>query len=120
MANLIAGNVDERYRGIVYFVVTIIGDILFTLLGAIVVNYFSRAREFRADAGGARLSSRENMIGALRKLQAVYESPLPDYDEREQLATLKISHRNKKGGLAGLLMTHPPLEVRIQALERGR
>lgn len=120
LANLVANNVDERYRSVVYFGCAILGDILFTLLGAIVVNYFSRVREFRADAGGARLSSRENMIGALRKLQAVYQSPLPDYDDREQLATLKISHRDKKGGLAGLLMTHPPLEVRIQALERGR
>lgn len=119
LAHVAASQVEERNRPLVTFVCTILGDILFTLLGSIVVAYFSRAREFRADAGGARLSSRENMVGALRKLQAVYESPLAHYDQEDGLATLKISHR-QRGGLASLFLTHPPLEVRIQALERGR
>lgn len=119
LANVISNSVDEKLRGIVYMACTILGDILFTLLGSIVVAYYSRAREFRADAGGARLSSRENMIGALRKLQAVYGNAVHEYDEGDRLATLKISHR-QKGGLAALFMTHPSLEVRIQALERER
>lgn len=119
LANLIANGVDEKYRTIVYFGCTIVGDILFTLLGSMVVNYYSRAREFRADAGGAKYSSRENMINALRRLQM---SPQLAYatDEKDQMATMKISDNRKKGGLAALLMTHPPLEDRIRALERGR
>ncbi|MGE5085898.1 MAG: protease HtpX [Bacillota bacterium] len=116
LANLIASNVEEKYREIVRFVVVILGDIAFTMLGSIVVNYFSRAREFRADAGGAKFSSRENMIAALQKLQSVYELPIPP--EEGATATLMISNRDK-GGLAGLFMTHPPLSVRIETLQRG-
>lgn len=117
LANLVASNVEERYREIVRFVVTILGDIAFTMLGSIVVNHFSRKREFRADAGGAKYSSRENMIAALQKLRSVYELPIPP--EEGATATLMISNRDK-GGLAKLFMTHPPLEVRIEALQRGR
>ncbi|WP_374029032.1 protease HtpX [Bdellovibrio bacteriovorus] len=117
LANLVASNVEERYREIVRFAVTILGDIAFTLLGSIVVNYFSRRREFRADAGGAKYSSRENMVAALQKLRSVYDLPIPP--EEGQTATLMISNRDK-GGLAKLFMTHPPLEVRIEALQRAR
>lgn len=117
LANLVASNVEERYRELVRFVVTILGDIAFTLLGSLVVNYFSRRREFRADAGGAKYSSRENMVSALQKLRAVYELPIPP--EEGATATLMISNRDK-GGLAKLFMTHPPLEVRIETLQRGR
>lgn len=116
LANIIASNVEERYQAIVRFAVTIVGDIAFSILGSVVVNYFSRAREFRADIGGAKYSSRENMIAALRKLQAAYEMP---FEANEgATATLMISNR-RKSGLAGLFMTHPPLEDRIRALERG-
>nr|WP_295900256.1 protease HtpX [uncultured Bdellovibrio sp.] len=117
LANIVASNVDEKFREIVRFAVTILGDIAFTLLGSIVVNYFSRRREFRADAGGAKYSSRENMIAALQKLKAVYELPIPP--EEGATATLMISNRDK-GGLAKLFMTHPPLETRIKALQTGR
>lgn len=116
LANLIASNVEERYRSLVYFLTTIIGDIVFTLLGSMVVMYFSRRREFRADAGSARISSRQNMIQALRKLQAAYELPYPA--EQGSTATLMISNRPGKG-LAALFLSHPPLEERIRALERG-
>ncbi|MFP5520327.1 MAG: protease HtpX [Bdellovibrionia bacterium] len=116
LANLIASNVEERYREIVRFAVTIVGDIAFSILGSVVVNYFSRQREFRADVGGARYSSRENMIAALRRLQSAYDMP---FEAQEgATATLMISNRRKKG-IAGLFMTHPPLEERIAALERG-
>ncbi|WP_374079009.1 protease HtpX [Bdellovibrio bacteriovorus] len=117
LANLVASNVDEKFREIVRFAVTILGDIAFTLLGSIVVNYFSRRREFRADAGGAKYSSRENMVAALQKLKSVYDLPIPP--EEGQTATLMISNRDK-GGIAKLFMTHPPLEVRIKALQTGR
>lgn len=117
LANLVASNVEERYREIVRFAVTILGDIAFTLLGSVVVNYFSRRREFRADAGGAKFSNRENMIAALQKLRAVYDLPIPP--EEGTTATLMISNRDK-GGLAKLFMTHPPLELRIETLQRTR
>jgi heat shock protein HtpX len=117
LAGLVASNVEERYREIVRFVVTILGDIAFTLLGSIVVNHFSRQREFRADAGAAKYSSRENMVAALQKLRSVYELPIPP--EEGATATLMISNRDK-GGIAKLFMTHPPLEARIEALQRGR
>ncbi len=115
LANLIASNVEERYRSVVQFAVTIIGDIAFSILGSIVVNYFSRRREFRADAGGAKYASRESMIAALQKLRAAYELPIEP--EKGATATLMISNRDK--GIAGLFMTHPPLEERITALQRG-
>lgn len=117
LAGLVAANVDEKYREIVRFAVTILGDIAFTMLGSVVVNYFSRQREFRADAGGAKYSSRDSMVAALQKLRAVYDLPIPP--EEGQTATLMISNRDK-GGIAKLFMTHPPLEVRIEALQRGR
>ena len=119
LANVVSSQVDEKMRGIVHFAMTIIGDIFFTLLGSMVVAYFSRRREFRADAGGAKLASSPNMVSALRKLQTVYELPMQTQGEaRDNLATLKISHRDQRGGLMSLFTTHPPLEERIAALER--
>lgn len=98
-------------------------SIAFTLFGSIIVNYFSRQREFRADAGGARFSSKEKMTAALQKLQKVYELPQNarmdnemERDGKDSLATLKIS--SKPAGMLGrLFMTHPPLEERIAALQ---
>ena len=81
-------------------------------LGMIVVGYFSRAREFRADAGSARLAGRDKMIAALRALQKNYQIVNPN--EPASLQTLKISGHAK--GLARLFSTHPPLEERIRAL----
>lgn len=97
-------------------------SIILTLLGSIAVNYFSRRREFRADAGGAQFSSREKMTAALQKLQRVYELPRTnpvqeeiERDGKDSLATLKIS--SKSSGFGRLFMTHPPLEERIAALQ---
>lgn len=93
-------------------------SIALTLLGSIVVNFFSRRREFRADAGGARLTSTEKMAQALLKLQRVYEIPQARVNENEKgsdtLAALKIS--GNSSGFSRLFMTHPPLEERIAAL----
>ncbi len=117
LARLIASNVDEKYSNIVYFACTIAGDIMFTVLGSIVVNSFSRAREFRADAGAAKFSSLDNMIAALQRLQLISQRPF-EGEEKDAFATLKISSR-PKGGLAALFMTHPKLEDRIAALRKG-
>lgn len=107
--------VREDLEHIVRFVATIVFDIIFSILGSIVVAYFSRAREFRADAGAAKLAGRESMVAALEKLKRYVDAP---QDERgAALASMKISG---KSGLMALFSTHPPLPARIEALRRGR
>lgn len=106
---------DIMLRHFIYNIVSVV----FAVLGSIVVNYFSRQREFRADAGGARFSSQEKMTAALIRLQRMQGLPPPAESDDEQqgnnsLATLKIS--GKSSGLMRLFMTHPPLEERIEAL----
>ena len=112
IANIVRQLVDERISGVVFFVTTILFDIVFSILGMFVVAWFSRAREFRADAGAATLSSRDNMIAALRRLAA--NKALVDTSQ-PQLATMKI---NGAKGFMALMSTHPPLEERIAALQR--
>ena len=114
IANIVRQLVDERISGLVFFVATIVFDIVFSVLGMMVVAWFSRAREFRADAGAAVLSNRNNMIAALQRLQA--NQALVD-NSQPQLATMKING-SKATGLRLLMMTHPPLEERIAALQR--
>jgi heat shock protein HtpX len=113
IAGIVRNAVDERYAVILGFVVTIALDILLGILGMMIVAWFSRAREFRADAGAAHLAGREKMIAALRRLQTT--TRLIDTAEPE-LATLKINNRRAMI----LFATHPPLEARIQALETMR
>lgn len=103
---------NERGLGMGYFLGSIVGQIVFSLLANIIVAWFSRQREFRADKGGADLAGRSKMIGALRRLQgAQAPQPLPN-----EFAAFGISG----GGLKELFSTHPPLEIRIRALESGR
>ena len=104
---------NERGLGLGYFVTVIVCQILFGILASVIVNWFSRRREFRADAGGARLAGRDKMIGALEALQRAHPAPLP-----EQMAAFGISGGNA-GGLRRLFLTHPPLEDRIAALRQG-
>jgi heat shock protein HtpX len=113
IASIVRQAVDERYAYLLGFVVTIVLDIVLGILGMMVVAWFSRAREFRADAGGAALAGRGNMIAALRRLQGTKQ--LVDTSQPE-MATLKISGSRAMA----LFATHPPLEVRIQALEAAR
>jgi heat shock protein HtpX len=118
LARLIAFGVragsDSRNAYILSFVVMIVLQIVFGFLGMFVVGWFSRAREFRADAGGAALAGKANMIAALRRLVGTKEL----IDNREPaLATLKISGARSWMALAA---THPPLEARIRALENSR
>jgi heat shock protein HtpX len=113
IANIIRQLVDERISHLVFFVATIVFDIVFSMLGMIVVAWFSRAREFRADAGGAAIAGRVNMIAALQRLQQ--NQALVD-NSQPQLATMKI---NGGKGFMSLISTHPPLEDRIAALQRG-
>ncbi len=103
----------ERGQGPAFFVTMIASEIVLGILATLIVLWFSRKREFRADAGGARLAGRENMIAALRRLSALHPAPLP-----ERMAAFGISGSMGKG-LASLFMTHPPIEERIAALEGG-
>ncbi len=112
IANVARQMVDEKNSYLVNMLVTIALDILLGILGMMIVAWFSRAREFRADAGGAQLAGKPAMIGALERLRQTHEL----VDTRQaSLATLKISG---KRGFMALLSTHPPLEERIQALKR--
>ena len=112
LAGLIAQNVDSRNRGIVRFALSMLFDILFGILGSILVCYFSRQREYRADAGGAKYAGRAKMISALRRLQTQVDQIAPD---QTSLATMKISSR--PAGVMALFGTHPKLEDRISRLE---
>lgn len=112
IAKVAASNVDSRNAHMVQLLVSIVLDIVFSILGSIVVAYFSRAREFRADKGGAQFAGREKMIAGLRRLQANFDRMQPD---DSSMATMKIS--SKPGGIMALFSTHPPLELRIQRLQ---
>ena len=101
----------ERGHGPAFWVTAIVAELVLGILASIIVFWFSRRREFRADAGGARLAGPQNMIAALARLQQDLDRPhLPD-----QMAAFGIS--GKIGhGLKRLFMTHPPLEERIAVL----
>ena len=109
----ISQNVREEMRHMVYFGVTIVLDIALTLFGSMIVAYFSRKREFRADAGAAEINDREGMIAALRSLQRIHQPAVHDNYEM-----MKIS--GGTGGLMALFASHPPLEQRIAALQERR
>ena len=111
IANIVRQMVDERNAYLVSMLTTIVLDIAFGFVGMMVVAWFSRAREFRADAGGAGLAGHARMIGALQRLQQ--NQRLVDTSQ-PQLATMKIA--GAKGWMA-LFSTHPPLEDRIRALQ---
>lgn len=102
----------ERGHGPGFWIVTIVAQIFLGILASMIVMWFSRQREFRADAGGARLAGREKMVAALERLKQGHNATLPD-----QLAAFGISgHRAM--GFKRLFMTHPPLDERIAALRR--
>jgi heat shock protein HtpX len=102
----------ERGHGPGFWIVTIIAQIFLGILASIIVMWFSRHREFRADAGGARLAGRERMVAALERLKQGHNASLPD-----QLAAFGISG-HRASGFKRLFMTHPPLDERIAALRR--
>lgn len=115
IANFASSFVDERMRGMVHLGLVIALDIVFAILGSVVVNYFSRQREFRADLGGAKYAGRDKMIAGLRRLQAQFEMIAPD---NGGTATMKIS--NKSSGIMALFSTHPSLNERISRLQSAR
>ena len=117
-ANLIASFLDrdnrDGQRGMGYFLGYMLAQSVLGVLASIVVCWFSRQREFRADAGGASLAGRMKMIAALERLRRGQTAPLP-----AEIAAFGISG-NMLGGLAHLFATHPPLSERIEALQQAR
>lgn len=119
LASLLSGFGRNRESGqggsyMSYILFTYLFEAVFMVLGFLVIAAFSRYREFRADAGGARLAGKESMISALKSLNALKTNADPK--QSEAIAAFKISRTGKKGILS-LFSTHPPLEERIERLE---
>ena len=105
---------DERPSPFFHMIAVFVFEIFFSLLGAIVVAYFSRMREFRADKGGAKVAGREKMIHALESLRNTRQQVDQGHPS---IASLKIS--GAPGGFLKLFATHPDIDLRIAAL-RGQ
>lgn len=106
------GRDNKGMQSIIYFATTIVFQIIFGMLASIIVMWFSRQREYRADAGGASLAGKQKMIAALERLQRGHEESRLD----GQLTAFGISGKQKQ---SELFMTHPPLEKRIEALRNS-
>lgn len=104
---------NEEGHGLGFFITTIVAQIVFGILASVVVMWFSRQREYRADAGGAKLAGTQNMINALEALKRGVAEPLPD-----QMAAFGINGKPTGHGLKLLFMSHPPLDDRIDALKK--
>jgi heat shock protein HtpX len=100
----------ERGHGPAFWVTSIIAQLVLGILASIIVMWFSRQREYRADAGGAALAGKQNMIAALERLQLGQPSVLPD-----ELVAFGINSKVKET-MTTLFMSHPPLSKRIKAL----
>jgi heat shock protein HtpX len=105
---------DDR-RGGSYLIVVMVTQVALGALASLILMWFSRQREFRADAGGAHLAGRDKMIAALRALQANHPAELPN----AQLAAFGIAGGEGGLSLRRLMMSHPPLEERIAALQNA-
>jgi len=105
---------NEEGHGIGFFITSIAAQIVFGILASIIVMWFSRKRQYAADAGAAKLVGAGSMISALESLQRSIYEPLPD-----QMKAFGISGKPSTSGLKLLFMTHPPLEDRIEALKHS-
>ncbi|MCB1107368.1 MAG: protease HtpX [Chlamydiia bacterium] len=105
-------NNSRRPSYMSYYLFTILFEVVFMVFGAMVIGTFSRMREYRADQGGATLTRKESMIGALEKLKKVKATSV---SKKSALSALMISMPTK-GGLLNLFSTHPPLDKRIERL----
>jgi len=112
---------DDRDSGggWLQFLLVIVFQIILSLLGSIVVCWFSRMREFRADAGGAKLAGRENMINALRTLGRLHDPELAAAEAQHAQAFQSLKISGQAQGWLALLATHPPIQERIARLEQG-
>ncbi len=106
----------ERDQAALGFGLSIVIQIIVSILASIVISWFSRRREFGADAFAAKVYGKDSMIGALRAIDRWVNRAQFQYSTQDALATMKIS--GKAGGFMSLFSTHPPIEVRIAALEQ--
>jgi len=106
---------EDDGPGIAYYIASFIGDMVLGILASTIVMWFSRFREFRADAAGARLAGKQSMINALRRLQAEHE--LPDQMPGEMTAFAIAEGKHEGFNVAALFASHPPIEKRIEALQ---
>ncbi|KAJ9432874.1 MULTISPECIES: protease HtpX [Pantoea] len=115
-AGFLSGNRDgeESSNGnpMVYFAVSMVLELLFGFLASIITMWFSRHREFHADAGSAKLVGREKMIAALQRLKTSYEPQEPG-------SMMAFCINGKSKSFSELFMSHPPLDKRIEALRSG-
>ena len=105
---------EQVHDGLVYYGVAFLFEIFFGILATLIVMWFSRYREFRADAGSARYVGKDKMIKALKRLQKIMDKT-PEDDRAPGFNTMKISGRHK---WAEIFSSHPPIEKRIAALQR--
>ncbi len=106
---------EERGPGFMYYIVQIALELVFMFFASMIVAAFSRWREYRADAGSARLCGKEKMIAALQELERSYE--LVGLRQQPTVQALQIS--SKPSGLMKLWASHPPLQERIRRLQEG-
>ena len=117
VTNFLAGDRDEEGGGfpyLIYFIVSIFFEIVFGILASVVVMWFSRYREYRADAASAKIVGAHKMIAALRRLQ--HMSKIPVDSRAPEMSAFKINNRGK---FLALFSSHPPLEKRIAALQNA-
>ncbi|HTQ00325.1 MAG TPA: protease HtpX [Casimicrobiaceae bacterium] len=113
IASIVSGATRERGGGGAYFLTVIVLQIVFGVLASLIVNWFSRRREFRADAGSAQyLGTPTPMVNALRRLGGLEPGPLPE--------SMKAFGITDKNAIMALFATHPPIEARIAALQARR
>ncbi len=117
VTSFLSSNDDEKENGssgnpIVYMVVSMVLEIVFGILASIITMWFSRYREFHADAGSAKLVGREKMIAALQRLKTSYEP-----QEEGRMMAFCINGKSKS--FSELFLSHPPLDKRIEALRSG-
>lgn len=113
-ARIIASAIGDRDRGaLAHFAIVMVLQMVLGVLASLIVAWFSRQREFRADAGGASLAGREKMIAALERLKTSHESTL-----QGQLTAFGIN--SEKRSMSEFFMSHPPLEKRIEALRNSK
>jgi heat shock protein HtpX len=105
---------NEREMGMGFYATVFACEIVFGIFASMIVMWFSRRREFRADAGGARLAGRSSMVAALLELKRVEDGALP-----QNMAAFGIAGDDRVSGLRRLFMSHPPLDERIAALRTG-
>jgi heat shock protein HtpX len=106
----------ERDQAALGFGLSLVLQVIVSILASVVISWFSRRREFGADAFAAKVYGKDSMIGALRAIDRWVNRAQFQYSTQDALATMKIS--GNTGGFMSLFSTHPPLEVRIAALER--